>query len=75
MIQGTERTVVHFVMNAVAGARWTPGRHETGGVPPKPPATILLSVLPYVFWDFGSLCQSRCGVILASCCGSGTQCP
>ena len=33
-------------MDAVAGARWTPGRHETGGVPPKPPATILLSLWP-----------------------------
>ena len=46
MNQGTERAVVHFVMNAVAGDRWTPGRHETGGVPPMPPATIFLSLLP-----------------------------
>ena len=42
-------------MDAVAGARWTPGRHKTGGVPPKPPATILLALWPSVFWDFGSL--------------------
>ena len=69
--QGTERAVVKIVMNDVAGARRTPGRHKTGGVPPKPPATIhlSLSLLPSVFWDFGSLNQTRCGVILASCCG------
>ena len=57
-------------MDAVAGARRTPGRLETGGVPPKPPATILLSLSPSMFC---SLCQKRCGVILASCCGSGNQ--
>ena len=39
----TESTVVYFVMDNVAGARQTPGRHKTGGVAPKPPATILLS--------------------------------
>ena len=33
--------VVDFVMFAVAGARRTPGRLKTGGVPPKPPATNL----------------------------------
>ena len=33
--------VVDFVMIAVAGARRTPGRLKTGGVPPKPPATNL----------------------------------
>ena len=71
MNQGTERAVVNFVMDAVTGAHHTPGRHKTGGVPPKPPATVLLSLLPSVFWDFGSLYQRRCGVILASCCGSG----
>ena len=38
-----------FVMIAVAGARWTPGRHDTGG--PWPRCS-----------GFGSLCQSRCGV-------------
>ena len=47
--------VVDFVMNAVAGARRTPGRLKTGGVPPKTPATIFLSLLPSLFWDFGSL--------------------
>ena len=36
--------MVHFVTDAVAGAGRTPGRHKTEGVPPKPPATILLSV-------------------------------
>ena len=44
MHQGSERTVVYVAMDAVAGARRTPGRHKTGGVPPKPPATLLLSV-------------------------------
>ena len=33
--------VVDFVMIAVAGARRTPGRLKTGGVPPKTPATNL----------------------------------
>ena len=47
--------IVDFPMDAVAGARRTPGRLKTGGVPPKPPATILLSLWPSVFWDFGSL--------------------
>ena len=46
---------VDFPMDAVAGARRTPERLKTGGVPPKPPATILLSLWPSVFWDFGSL--------------------
>ena len=49
--------VVDFVMIAVAGARRTPGRLKTGGVPPKTPATIFFSLSPSVFWDFGSLHQ------------------
>ena len=61
--QGTERAMDNFVVDAVADTRRTPERHDTGGVPPKPPATILLSLWPSVFWDFGSLCQRRCGVI------------
>ena len=40
--------VVDFVMIAVAGARRTPGRLKTGGVPPKPPATIFPSLCPSV---------------------------
>ena len=56
MHQGSERTVAYVAMDAVAGARRTPGPHKTGGVPPKPPAT-LLSLSPLLFWDFGSLCQ------------------
>ena len=36
--------VVDSLMDAVAGARRTPGRLETGGVPPKPPATFSLSL-------------------------------
>ena len=47
--------IVDFPMDAVAAARRTPGRLKTGGVPPKPPATIILSLWPSVFWDFGSL--------------------
>ena len=47
----------------MAGARRTPGRHETGGVPPKSSATTLLSLWPSSFWDFGSLHQRRRGVI------------
>ena len=42
--QGAERAVVYFVTGAVPGARRTPVRNKTGGVPPKPPATIPLSV-------------------------------
>ena len=41
---GHREMVVDSLMDAVAGARRTPGRLETGGVPSKPPATILLSV-------------------------------
>ena len=37
-----------------------------------PPCFCASSVVVSVFWDFGSLYTSRrCGVILASCCGSG----
>ena len=54
--------VVHSLMDAVAGARRTPGRHETGGVPPKPAATTLLSLLPPVFWA-SVRCYRRCGVL------------
>ena len=59
MDQGTERWVVDFPMDAVAGARRTLGRPKTGGVPSKPPATVLLSV-PSVFWEFGSFYQRHC---------------
>ena len=41
--------VVDFVINTVAGARRTPGRLKTGGVPPKSPATIFISLSPSVF--------------------------
>ena len=59
---GAERVVVDSVMNAVAGARQTPVRPKTGGVP-KPPATILLSLFPSVLWDFDSLDERRCGAL------------
>ena len=62
--------VVDFVMNAVAGARRTPGRLKTGGVPPKTPATIFLSLSPSVFWDFGSLFRTLRRHSLTRCCGS-----
>ena len=44
MDQGTERCLLTPLMDAVAGARRTPGRLETGGVPSKPPASTLVSV-------------------------------
>ena len=53
-----------FPMDAVAGARQTPGRLKTGGVPPKPPAAILLSLWTSVFWDFGSLFRTFRGHFL-----------
>ena len=62
--------VVDFVMIAVAGARRTPGRLKTGGVPPKPPATIFPSLCPSVFWDFGSLFKTLRRHFLTRCRGS-----
>ena len=62
--------IVDFPMDAVAGARRTPGRLKTGGVPPKPPATIFLSLWPSVFWDFGSLFRTLRRRFLTRCCGS-----
>ena len=50
--------------------RRTPGRLKTGGVPPKPPATIFLSLSPSVFWDFGSLFRTLRRHFLTRCCGS-----
>ena len=48
--------MVHFPMDAVAGARRAPGRHKTGGVPPKPASQPQsFSLFPLMFWDFGSL--------------------
>ena len=41
---GHREMIVDFPMDAVAGARRTPGRLKTGGEPPKPPATTLLSL-------------------------------
>ena len=57
-------------MIAVAGARRTPGRLKTGGVPPKPPATIFPSLCPSVFWDFGSLFRTLRRHFLTRCRGS-----
>ena len=62
--------IVDFPMDSVAGARRTPGRLKTGGVPPKPPAAILLSLWPSVFWDFGSLFRTFRFHLLTRCCGS-----
>ena len=62
--------VVDFPMDAVAGARRTPERLKTGGVPPKPPATIFISLWPSVFWDFGSLFRTLRRHFLTRCCGS-----
>ena len=49
MNQGTERAVVHFVMNAVAGARQTPGWRYHQSCQPQS-----FSLWSSVFWDFGS---------------------
>ena len=68
--QGSERTVVHVSMDAVAGARRTPGRHETGGVPTMPPATLLLSV-PVDGLGLRFIVPRRRGVLEAVCRGSG----
>ena len=70
MHQGSERTVVYVSMDAVAGARRTPGRHKTGGVPPKPPATPLLSV-PLNGLGLRFIVPRRRGVLEAVCRGSG----
>ena len=35
------------------------------------PAVTVVSLASRTFWDFGSLFLRRCGVRLASCCGSG----
>ena len=72
MHQGSERTVVCVAMDAVAGARRTPGRHKTGGVPPKPPATLLLSV-PCNVLGLRFIVSRRRGVLEAVCRGSGTN--
>ena len=54
----------------VAGARRTPRRLKTGGVPPKPPATIFPSLCPSVFWNFGSLFRTLRRHFLTRCRGS-----
>ena len=72
MHQGSERTVVYVAMDAVAGARRTPGRLETGGVPQKPPATHLLSV-PSNVLGLRFIAPRRRGVLEAVCRGNGTQ--
>ena len=74
MHQGRERDNAHFVMEAVAGARRTRGRRKTGGAPPKPPATIPVSVALSNLGLRFALTPRRCGVLSADCCGSGTQC-
>ena len=62
--------VVDFPMDAVAGARRTPERLKTGGVSPKPPATILLSLWPSVFLGLRIVVQDVAGSLLTRCCGS-----
>ena len=54
--------IVDFPMDAVAGARQTPGRLKTGGVPPKPPARNR------------SLSVAQARPVLAVCAGSETTC-
>ena len=60
---GTERCLFDFPMDSVAGARRTPGRLKTGGVPPKPPATILLSSVALGVLGLRLVVQGRLGVI------------
>ena len=57
-------------MDSVAGARRTPGRLKTGGVPPKPPATILLSLWPSMFLGLRIVVQDVADSFLTRCCGS-----
>ena len=69
-----ERAVGHFVMDAVAGARRTPGRHKTGGIPAShnPSLTVALSVLGLRFAvPHTHRLLRRCGVLGADCCCSG----
>ena len=70
MHQGAGRTVVYVAMDAVAGARRTPGRHKTGGAPPKPPATLFLFV-PSNVLGLRFIVSRRRGVVEAVCRGSG----
>ena len=79
---GHREMVVDFPKNAVAGARRSPGRLKTGGVPPKPPATILLSLSPSVVQDVAASFLTRCcsrifvrvaAATSASCRGTSQQ--
>ena len=48
----------------MAGARWTPGRHKTGGeVHSLSHQAHYLALFPAVFWDFGSLYQGLAGCL------------
>ena len=68
MHQGPESTVVCVAMDAVAGARRTPERRTTGGVPPKPPPTFLLSV-PSNVPGLRFIVPRRRGVLAAAAAG------
>ena len=82
--QGTERAVLTFVLDAVAGVRRT-GQYNTGGVPPKPPATIFLSAALRVLGlrftrpealrrpSAFALSRQPCGLLGADCCGCGKR--
>ena len=70
MDQGTEKWLWTFRWMLWLAPAGTPGRLKTGGVPPKPPATIFLSLRPSVFWDFGSLFRTLRRHFLTRCFGS-----
>ena len=67
---GHREMVIDFVMNAVAGARRTPGRHKTGGVPPKTPATIPSFSVTLAVLGLRIVVQDVAASFLTRCCGS-----
>ena len=67
--------MVYVLMDLTAGnAAGNRGCAYYTGTSEVPRSLVLLFVTDaYMFWDFGSLFSRRCGVTLASCCGSGIR--